>query len=49
MPPVKLTIERVKIRESARAIGDKNPVYDDPEEARRQGYRVLSPLPPLER
>lgn len=44
LPPVSLAVERGKIREFAGAIGDPNPVYYDPEEARKQGYRdVIAP------
>lgn len=38
-------VERGKIRELARAIGDPNPIYLDREEALREGYRD-TPAPP---
>jgi acyl dehydratase len=44
-PPVSWEVERGKIRELARAIGDMNPIYHDREEAVRQGYRD-TPAPP---
>jgi len=37
-------VERGKIRETALAIGDENPLYTDPEYARARGYRdVIAP------
>lgn len=38
-------IERGKIAEFVKAIGDSNPLYTDVEAARREGYRDL-PMPP---
>lgn len=38
------TVERGKIREVVRSIGDPNPVYTDPDFARSEGYRdVIAP------
>lgn len=34
-------VERGKIRELVEAIGDDNPIYKDPEEARKQGYKDI--------
>lgn len=43
-PPFTLTVERGKIKEFAKAIGDDNPIYYDPVEAQKQGYRdVITP------
>jgi acyl dehydratase len=38
-------VERGKIRELALAIGDRNPVYFDPEAARTEGYGDLAAPP----
>jgi len=44
LSPFTLTIERGKIKEFAGAIGDGNPIYHDPDEARKMGYReVIAP------
>lgn len=43
--PYSLVIERGKIREFAKAIGDFNPIYHDVEEARKAGYPDLA-VPP---
>jgi len=39
------TIERGKIREFAKAIGDDNPIYYDIEAAKKAGFRDI-PIPP---
>ncbi|MEW6443061.1 MAG: MaoC family dehydratase N-terminal domain-containing protein [bacterium] len=42
--PHRFTVERGKIREFVRAIGDDNPVYTDPQAAGAAGYRdVIAP------
>lgn len=38
-------IERGKIREMVQAIGDRNPVYTDPEYARQEGLKDIT-IPP---
>ena len=38
-------VDRSKIRELVQAIGDPNPIYLDPEAARREGYKD-TPAPP---
>lgn len=43
--PYSFVIERGKIREFAKAIGDFNPIYQDVEEARKAGYPDLA-VPP---
>jgi acyl dehydratase len=43
--PIVWEVERGKIREMARAIGDLNPIYVDREAARKEGYRD-TPVPP---
>jgi acyl dehydratase len=43
--PVTWEVERGKIRELAKAIGDPNPIYQDREAARKEGYRD-TPAPP---
>jgi acyl dehydratase len=43
--PIVWEVERGKIREMARAIGDPNPIYVDREAARKAGYRD-TPAPP---
>ncbi len=45
LPGFTFEIERGKIREFAKAIGDDNPIYQDVEAARAAGYRDL-PIPP---
>ena len=44
-PPFEFLIERGKIKEFARALGDKNPVYEDEELAKSMGFRS-TPAPP---
>lgn len=44
-PPFEFPIEKGKIKEFARALGDKNPVYTDEELARSMGFRSI-PAPP---
>ena len=44
-PPIVWEVERGKIRELAKAIGDLNPIYLDREAAVREGYRD-TPVPP---
>lgn len=42
--PHRFTVERGKIREFVRAVGDENPVYTDPDTACRAGYPdVIAP------
>lgn len=43
--PIIWEVERGKIREMVKAIGDPNPVYLDREAAREEGYRD-TPVPP---
>ena len=43
--PIVWEVERGKIREMAKAIGDPNPIYLDKEAAIREGYRD-TPVPP---
>lgn len=44
LPPISFAVERGKIKEFVRAIGDPNPIYVDPEAARAAGYRdVIAP------
>lgn len=44
-PPYEFTVERGKIREFARAIGDPNPLHHDVEAARAAGYPdLVAPL-----
>ncbi len=43
--PIAWEVERGKIREMARAIGDPNPIYLDREAAIKEGYRD-TPAPP---
>lgn len=43
--PIVWEVERGKIREFAKAIGDPNPIYLDREAAIREGYRD-TPVPP---
>ncbi len=43
-PPFEYEVGREKIREYARAVGEENPVYFDPEAARAAGFRnVVAP------
>ena len=44
-PPFEFLIERGKIKEFARALGDKNPIYVDEELAKSMGFRSI-PAPP---
>lgn len=44
-PPIIWEVERGKIRELVRAIGDPNPVYTDKDAALKEGYRDC-PAPP---
>lgn len=44
-PAFEFPIEKGKIREFARALGDKNPIYADEEYARSMGFRSI-PAPP---
>ncbi len=44
-PPFPVHVEPVKLRELALAIGDPNPVYQDRQAARAEGYEDI-PLPP---
>lgn len=44
-PPFRFTVERGKIREFVRAIGDRNPIYVDPEAAKAAGFRDVT-IPP---
>lgn len=44
-PPITWEVERGKIREFAKAIGDMNPIYYDKEIAAKEGYRDC-PVPP---
>ena len=44
-PPFEFIIEKGKIKEFARALGDKNPVYYDGEAAKGMGLRS-TPAPP---
>lgn len=44
-PAFEFPIEKGKIKEFARALGDKNPVYTDEEYARKLGFRSI-PAPP---
>lgn len=42
--PHRFTVERGKIREFVRAVGDENPIYTDPDTASRAGYPdVIAP------
>ena len=43
--PVTLPVEEGRLRFVAKSIGESNPVYSDPEEARKAGYPAL-PTPP---
>ncbi|HOJ84547.1 MAG TPA: MaoC family dehydratase N-terminal domain-containing protein [Deltaproteobacteria bacterium] len=43
--PVTWEVERGKIRELAKAIGDMNPIYHDRDAAVREGYKE-TPVPP---
>lgn len=45
LPPSVLPIERTRLQFFAKAIGEDDPVYTDPEAARRAGYPDL-PAPP---
>ncbi len=43
-PPRRLEVDRTSIRMFARAVGHKDPVFYDTEEARRRGYRdIIAP------
>ena len=43
-PPRRLEVDRTSIRMFARAVGHIDPVFYDPEEARRRGYRdIIAP------
>ena len=44
-PPVAWEVERGKIAELVKAIGDTNPIYLDKQEAMKQGYKD-TPAPP---
>ena len=44
-PPITWEVERGKIREFAKAIGDLNPIYHDKEAAVKEGYKDC-PVPP---
>jgi acyl dehydratase len=44
-PPIRWEVERGKIREFVRAIGDRNPIYTDRVAAANEGYRDI-PVPP---
>lgn len=44
-PPFEFLIEKGKIKEFARALGDKNPLYEDEELAKGMGFRSI-PAPP---
>jgi acyl dehydratase len=44
-PPFEFLIERGKIKEFARALGDKDPLYVDEELAKSMGFRSI-PAPP---
>ncbi|MEA2101398.1 MAG: MaoC family dehydratase N-terminal domain-containing protein [Thermodesulfobacteriota bacterium] len=44
-PEMHWEVERGKIRELVKAIGDDNPVYLDADEAKKQGYKDV-PAPP---
>lgn len=44
-PSFTITVERCKISELARALGDENPIYHDLAAARAAGYEDV-PLPP---
>ncbi|MCD6571503.1 MAG: MaoC family dehydratase N-terminal domain-containing protein [Deltaproteobacteria bacterium] len=44
-PPIVWEVERGKIRELAKAIGDSNPIYLDREAAVKEGYKDC-PAPP---
>ncbi len=44
-PPYSIQVERGKIREFCLAIGEKNPLYLDPEVARKMGFSD-TPIPP---
>ncbi|TFG89743.1 MAG: MaoC family dehydratase [Syntrophobacterales bacterium] len=44
-PPITWEVERGKIREFAKAIGDLNPIYHDKESAVKEGYTDC-PVPP---
>lgn len=43
--PLTVTVERGRLRFFSRAIGETNSIYNNVEEARRQGHRDL-PVPP---
>ena len=45
LPPYRLEVERVKIRELVDAIGDDNPIYRDRDAAMAEGFRD-TPCPP---
>ena len=45
LPPFEFPIERGKIKEFARALGDKNPLYIDQDLAKRAGFASI-PAPP---
>ncbi|MCD6280482.1 MAG: MaoC family dehydratase N-terminal domain-containing protein [Deltaproteobacteria bacterium] len=44
-PPITWEVERGKIRELAKAIGDPNPIYQDKDAAMLEGYKD-TPAPP---
>lgn len=44
-PPFEFPIERGKIKEFARSLGDSNPVYADLELARSLGFKDIPPPP----
>jgi len=44
-PPFEFPIERGKIKEFARALGDSNPVYTDENVAKAMGFKAI-PAPP---
>ena len=45
LPPIRVPIERGRLRFFAEAIGERNPIYSDMEAAQRAGYPDL-PVPP---
>lgn len=44
-PPFEFLVERGKIKEFARALGDKNPIYTEVELAKEAGFKSV-PAPP---
>lgn len=45
LEPFSVTVERGKIKEFCKAIGETNPIYFDAEEAKKAGFED-SPIPP---